>query len=52
VVNLMVTGRTPEQLRRLQRVYHLERTTRVRGNIVAHARALRHGEPAALESPE
>jgi spermidine synthase len=51
-VNLMVTGRTPEQLRRLQRVFHLERTTRVRGNIVTHARPLRPGESIAAEAPE
>lgn len=51
-VNLMVTARTPEQLRRLQRVYSLERTTRVRGNIVAHARALRAGEAPAPDPPE
>jgi spermidine synthase len=50
-VNLMVTGRTPEQLRRLQHVYQVERTIRVRGNIVAHARPLRVGEIAATEAP-
>ncbi|HEY7983326.1 MAG TPA: methyltransferase domain-containing protein [Ktedonobacterales bacterium] len=51
-VNLMVTGRTPEQLRRLQRVFHLERTSRVRGNLVVHARPLRPGEAAAPAAPE
>ncbi|HEV2237807.1 MAG TPA: methyltransferase domain-containing protein [Ktedonobacterales bacterium] len=51
-VNLMVTGRTPEQLRRLRRVFHLERTTRVRGNVVVHARPLRPDEAAAPETPE
>jgi spermidine synthase len=50
-VNLMVTGRTPEQLRRLQHVYHVERTIRVRGNIVAHARPLGGGEVTAPATP-
>jgi spermidine synthase len=49
-VNLMVTSRTPEHLRRLQRVYALERTERVRGNLVAHARPLRGGTAESLES--
>lgn len=48
-VNLMVTGRTPEQLRRLQRVYRVDRTTRVRGNIVAHVRPLPPGAPPPPE---
>ena len=39
-VNLMVTGRTSEQLHRLERVYHVARTVRVRGNLVVHARPL------------
>jgi predicted O-methyltransferase YrrM len=50
-VNLMVTSRTPEHLRRLQRVYTLERTERVRGNLVAHARARRGGEDQPPETP-
>jgi spermidine synthase len=37
-VNLMVTGRTTEQLHRLERVFLVERTVRVRGNVVAHLR--------------
>jgi spermidine synthase len=35
-VNLMVTGRTAEQIHRLERVFRLVRTDRVRGNIVVH----------------
>jgi spermidine synthase len=51
-VNLMVTARTPEHLRRLQRVFSLERTTRVRGNIVVHARLPRPGTAGAPETSE
>ena len=51
-VNLMVTSRTPEHLRRLQRVYALERTERVRGNLVAHAHPLRGGEEDSPESSD
>lgn len=36
-VNLMVTGRTPEQLHRLRRVYRIVRELRLRGNLVVHA---------------
>lgn len=36
-VNLMVTGRTPEQLHRLQRVFRIARELRLRGNLVVHA---------------
>ncbi|MGH2486978.1 MAG: hypothetical protein ACRDHE_13290, partial [Ktedonobacterales bacterium] len=36
-VNLMVTGRTPEQLHRLQRVFRIVRELRLRGNLVVHA---------------
>lgn len=36
--NLMVTGRTPEQIQRLERVFRQLRTVRVRGNVVAHLR--------------
>jgi spermidine synthase len=45
-VNLMVTGRTPEQLHRLERVFRPLRTVRVRGNVVAHLR-LWHAEEQA-----
>jgi spermidine synthase len=45
-VNLMVTGRLTEQLHRLERVFRLERSVRVRGNLVAHMRPL----PPAAES--
>ena len=34
--NLMVTGRTPEQLHRLRRVFHIERELRLHGNLVVH----------------
>ena len=34
--NLMVTGRTPEQLHRLRRVFTIERELRLRGNLVVH----------------
>ncbi|GAC1452170.1 MAG: hypothetical protein PVSMB4_12470 [Ktedonobacterales bacterium] len=44
-VNLMVTRRTPEQLHRLERIFHLVHTTRVRGNLVVHLRARPPGEP-------
>jgi predicted O-methyltransferase YrrM len=36
-VNLMMTARTPEQLHRLRRVFHLSRELRLRGNLVIHA---------------
>ncbi len=39
-VNLMVTGRTPEQLHRLRRVFSIEREQRARGNLVVYARPL------------
>ncbi len=39
-VNLMVTGRTNEQLHRLGRVFAPPRTVRVRGNLVAFTRPL------------
>lgn len=35
--NLMVTGRTPEQLHRLRRVFTITRELRLRGNLVIHA---------------
>lgn len=34
--NLMVTGRTPEQLHRLRRIFSIERELRLRGNLVVH----------------
>jgi spermidine synthase len=42
-VNLMVTGRLNEQLHRLQRVFALDRTVRVRGNLVVHLHTLPNG---------
>lgn len=35
-VNLMVTGRTPEQLHRLRRVFAIAREQRLGGNLVVH----------------
>lgn len=46
-VNLMVTGRLQEQLHRLQRVYRLERSVRVRGNLVLELRPLPADAPGA-----
>jgi SAM-dependent methyltransferase len=37
-VNLLVTARTPDHLRRLRRVFAVERELRLRGNLVVHAR--------------
>jgi predicted O-methyltransferase YrrM len=34
--NLMVTGRTPEQLHRLRRVFAIEREQRLHGNLIVH----------------
>lgn len=39
-VNLMVTGRTPEQLHRVRRVFAVTRKLRLRGNLVVHAQPL------------
>lgn len=44
--NLMVTGRTPEQLHRLRRVFHIERELRLRGNLVVYLTPLPHEPPA------
>lgn len=38
--NLMITGRTPEQLRRLRRVFSIEREQRIGGNVVVHLKPL------------
>lgn len=38
--NLMITARTPDQLRRLRRVFAITRERRLRGNLVVHARPL------------
>jgi spermidine synthase len=48
-INLMITRRTSDQLRRLERVFDLVRLVRVRGNLVVHARphARVAGEPDA-----
>ncbi len=39
-VNLLVTGRTPEQLHRLRRVFAITQELRLRGNLVVHAQPL------------
>jgi spermidine synthase len=49
-VNLMVTGRTPEQLHRLRRVFAIVHEQRLRGNLVVHAQPL--PEAAASSEPE
>lgn len=38
-VNLMATARTPDQVHRLQRVFHVKHSLRLRGNLVVHAHA-------------
>ena len=43
-VNLMVTARTSDQVRRLRRVFVVERELRLRGNLVVHARLPRAHE--------
>ncbi len=40
-INLMVTGRTPEQLHRLRRVFMIECEKRLRGNLVVQAHVAR-----------
>jgi spermidine synthase len=37
-INLMVTARTPDQLRRLERVFALVWQKRLRGNLIVHGR--------------
>lgn len=49
-VNLMVTGRTPEQLHRLRRVFVVSHELKLRGNLVVHLRLPTTDEP--LESPD
>ncbi len=44
--NLMVTGRTPEQLHRLRRVFHIARELRLGGNLVVHLTPLPHDTQA------
>lgn len=44
-INLMVTGRTSEQLHRLRRVFTVERELRLRGNLVVHLTPLPAGAP-------
>lgn len=44
-INLMVTGRTPEQLHRLRRVFSIEREQRLRGNLVSHLTPLAQALP-------
>ena len=43
--NLMVTGRTSEQLHRLRRVFSVVREQRLRGNIVVHLTPLPREQP-------
>lgn len=50
-INLMVSGRTTEQLHRLARVFHQLHATRVRGNIVVHLRPRRPDEAPTDEAP-
>lgn len=50
-VNLMVTGRTPEQIHRLRRVFTITRELRLRGNLVLHAVPLPPDEPVDGASP-
>ncbi len=42
-INLMVTARTPDQIHRLRRVFHVKRELRLRGNLVLHAVPLATG---------
>ena len=44
-VNLMVTGRTPEQLHRIERVFTIQREMKLRGNLVVHATVAVRDEP-------
>lgn len=50
-INLMVTGRTPEHLHRLRRVFEIEREMRVRGNLLVHAKALPREQWAHEDRP-
>lgn len=43
--NLMVTRRTPEQLHRLRRVFHIQRELRLHGNLVVHLTPLPPAAP-------
>lgn len=43
-INLMVTGRTPDQLQRIRRVFSVRRELRLRGNLVVHATLPTPGE--------
>ena len=49
--NLMVTGRTPEQLHRLRRVFTIEREIRLHGNIVVHLAPLPRAQWSAEAPP-
>jgi hypothetical protein len=51
-VNLMITARTPDQVRRLQRVFVVRRELRLRGNLVVHARRPSPGEQLEQEKQE
>ncbi len=49
--NLMVTGRTPEQLHRLRRVFTIEREIRLHGNLVVHLTPLPRAQWSAEAPP-
>lgn len=49
--NLMVTGRTPEQLHRLRRVFVIERELRLRGNLIVHLAPLAREQWSAEARP-
>jgi predicted O-methyltransferase YrrM len=51
-VNLMVTARTPDQARRLRRLFVVMRELRLRGNLILHARRPRRGEHTAEQDVE
>jgi SAM-dependent methyltransferase len=52
-INLMVTGRTSEQVHRIERVYTVQRRLRTRGNLILHLtpRAEANGEDDTLDTP-
>ena len=51
-VNLMVTARTADQVRRLHRIFVVTRELRLRGNFILHARRPRQGEQTAEQDAE
>lgn len=50
--NLMITGRTPEQLHRLRRVFSIEREQRLGGNVVVHVKPLPLSDEIAKNEQE